>query len=79
MNTSDYVVHSVRDLESMKPPGATAQLKMLGEYDPEKELIIEDPYYVSWAAMQRIHSLQFNVYVLAMFRMKSIKLSSIEL
>lgn len=32
-------------LEDMAPPDSIAKLKLFGEYDPEKELIIRDPYY----------------------------------
>lgn len=34
------------DLEDIKPKNATAKIMLLGSYDPEKQLIIEDPYYV---------------------------------
>ncbi len=30
----------------MKPKNATAKVQLLGQYDPEGERIIEDPYYV---------------------------------
>merc|ERR1712150_417065 len=36
---------NMSDLEDMAPSGSTALLKRLGEYDPEKELTIQDPYY----------------------------------
>ena len=36
-----------RDINSVKPRDATAEVKLLGSYDPEKQLIIEDTYYVS--------------------------------
>ncbi len=31
--------------QSMAPSGSNAVIKLFGEYDPEGELIIEDPYY----------------------------------
>ncbi len=31
----------------MKPKNARARVELLGRYDPQGELIIEDPYYVS--------------------------------
>ena len=40
-------VLSFSELNGLKPKNATAKIKLLGEYDPQKELIIEDPYYVS--------------------------------
>ena len=43
-----------RALTSLRPKDATAEVKLLGSYDPQKELIIEDPYYVS------IFNKQFN-------------------
>ncbi|ELT91477.1 hypothetical protein CAPTEDRAFT_18659 [Capitella teleta] len=36
---------NMSDLERMAPKGATTSLKRLGEYDPKKELTIQDPYY----------------------------------
>ncbi|KAG1305347.1 hypothetical protein G6F64_008452 [Rhizopus arrhizus] len=45
----DYVLcmdkSNLRDLKSMAPSGSNAVIKLFGEYDPEGELIIEDPYY----------------------------------
>ena len=35
------------NINRRKPSGSNAVIKLLGEYDPQKELIIEDPYYVS--------------------------------
>jgi len=34
-----------RDLMEMKPRKGTATIKLLGEYDPQGERIIADPYY----------------------------------
>lgn len=45
-----------RELESRKPRKCTAKLQKLGEYDPEGELIIRDPYFVS-AYILKIYSL----------------------
>ncbi|XP_053383985.1 low molecular weight phosphotyrosine protein phosphatase-like [Mercenaria mercenaria] len=36
---------NMEELEERKPSNCTAKLKMLGEYDPEKEVVIRDPYY----------------------------------
>ena len=35
------------NLQRRQPAGNKAVVKYLGEYDPEGQLIIEDPYYVS--------------------------------
>lgn len=37
---------NMKDLERLKPKGSTAKLLLLGEFDPNKERIIRDPYYV---------------------------------
>ena len=47
MNVLQNVPFIYRELKKLKPKDATAEIKILGEYDPKKELIIEDPYYVS--------------------------------
>lgn len=36
---------NMQELESLKPSDGTARLLMLGEFDPEGERIIRDPYY----------------------------------
>jgi len=36
---------NMEDLDSMKPKNGTSELKLLGDYDPEGERIIVDPYY----------------------------------
>ncbi|OBZ87307.1 Low molecular weight phosphotyrosine protein phosphatase [Choanephora cucurbitarum] len=45
----DYVLcmdeSNLSDLKRLQPKGSKAVLKLFGEYDPEGELIIEDPYY----------------------------------
>ena len=35
------------ELDERKPSNSTAKLKRLGEYDPEREITIRDPYFVS--------------------------------
>lgn len=35
------------DLKSMVPTNSKAKIELLGTYDPQGELIIRDPYYVS--------------------------------
>jgi low molecular weight phosphotyrosine protein phosphatase len=32
-------------MQSLQPKGSKATLKLFGEFDPQGELIIEDPYY----------------------------------
>ncbi|KAI8991526.1 protein-tyrosine phosphatase [Mycotypha africana] len=45
----DYVLcmdeSNLSDLKSIKPANSKAVLKLFGEFDPEGERIIEDPYY----------------------------------
>ncbi|OZJ01571.1 hypothetical protein BZG36_05457, partial [Bifiguratus adelaidae] len=36
---------NLRNLKAKAPPGSTAEVRLLGEFDPQGELIIEDPYY----------------------------------
>lgn len=47
----DYIfgmdVDNMEDLVSLKPKDGTAKLLMLGEFDPQGDKIIRDPYYVS--------------------------------
>lgn len=38
---------NMSDLESIKPKDATAKLLLLGDFDPQGERIIRDPYYDS--------------------------------
>jgi low molecular weight phosphotyrosine protein phosphatase len=40
MDESNY-----RDLMRLRPKGATAQVKLFGEFDPNGERIVQDPYY----------------------------------
>ncbi|XP_041365587.1 low molecular weight phosphotyrosine protein phosphatase-like [Gigantopelta aegis] len=49
-NTFDYIFgmdhDNLSDVESFKPKSPfSAKLKLLGEYDPEKQLVIVDPYF----------------------------------
>ncbi|KAI9251303.1 phosphotyrosine protein phosphatase I superfamily [Helicostylum pulchrum] len=45
----DYILcmdeSNLSDLKRIQPSGSKAVLKLFGEYDPQGELIIEDPYY----------------------------------
>ena len=45
----DYIFgmdhENMSDLDNVKPKNCKAKTVMLGEYDPEKELIIVDPYF----------------------------------
>ncbi|KAG0164355.1 hypothetical protein DFQ28_010435 [Apophysomyces sp. BC1034] len=48
-NRFDYILcmdtSNFQNLKGMAPQGSTAVIKLFGEYDPEGERIIEDPYY----------------------------------
>ncbi|CAL4210344.1 unnamed protein product, partial [Meganyctiphanes norvegica] len=45
----DYIIgmdhENMNDLKSIAPKDSTAKTDLWGSFDPEKELIIEDPYY----------------------------------
>lgn len=47
----DYIFgmddHNIEDLNERAPKNATAKILLLGEFDPNGERIIRDPYYVS--------------------------------
>lgn len=36
---------NMRDLRALAPSDSTAQIEMLGSYDPEGKSVIRDPYY----------------------------------
>lgn len=36
---------NISDINEVRPRNGTAKVELLGSYDPEGELIIEDPYY----------------------------------
>lgn len=38
---------NISDLKERAPEGSTAKILLLGDFDPEWERIIRDPYYVS--------------------------------
>lgn len=38
---------NISDLKEREPAGSTAKILLLGDFDPEWERIIRDPYYVS--------------------------------
>jgi len=48
----DYIFgmdhENIEDLKSIEPDQSIAKIGLLGSYDPDGELIIEDPYYVSY-------------------------------
>lgn len=50
--TFDYILgmddYNIEDLTEMKPEDAKAQIFLLGDFDPEGERIIRDPYCVSY-------------------------------
>lgn len=37
---------NIKDLNSRLPKGSSAKILLLGDFDPEGEKIIRDPYYV---------------------------------
>lgn len=47
----DYIFgmddENIEDLKGLAPTDGTAKLLLLGDFDPEGERIIRDPYYVS--------------------------------
>lgn len=46
---------NMEDLKERAPKNSTASLELLGSYDPEGELIIEDPYYgTSYKDFQKV-------------------------
>lgn len=49
--TFDYILgmddYNIEDLNDIKPNDATARIFLLGDFDPEGERIIRDPYCVS--------------------------------
>lgn len=61
--TEIYFVGS--DISDLAPEESTAKIALLGEYDPQKELIIEDPYfaYVSLS----IYILSPIIYIIYIF------------
>lgn len=46
---------NMSDLNDRKPPNSTASLEKLGTYDPEGELIIEDPYYGDYKDFVKVY------------------------
>ena len=50
-NHYDYIFgmdhENIADIKDMAPKAYTANIELFGSYDPEKELLIRDPYYVS--------------------------------
>lgn len=48
-NKFDYIFgmdyDNMEDLKGMKPDGANAKILLLGEFDPQGEKVIRDPYY----------------------------------
>ncbi|KAI9499305.1 phosphotyrosine protein phosphatase I superfamily [Zychaea mexicana] len=53
----DYVLcmdnSNLADLQEMKPAGSKATVKLFGDYDPQGETIIRDPYYGGNDGFQR--------------------------
>ena len=50
-NRFDYIFgmdsNNISDINAVKPRGSKAVVELLGKYDPQKQTIIEDPYYES--------------------------------
>jgi len=46
---------NMENLKRRQPSGNKAVVKYLGEYDPEGQLIIEDPYYGDLSDFQRVY------------------------
>lgn len=50
-NHYDYIFGmdhgNISDIKARAPKTYTAKIELFGSYDPKKELIIRDPYYVS--------------------------------
>ncbi|ORY98521.1 phosphotyrosine protein phosphatase I superfamily [Syncephalastrum racemosum] len=48
-DTFDYILcmdtSNLADLQEMAPPGSKAKIQLFGEFDPQGEKIIKDPYY----------------------------------
>jgi low molecular weight phosphotyrosine protein phosphatase len=42
----DY--HNIEHLGRIQPQGSAAKIELLGQYDPKGEVVIEDPYFVSF-------------------------------
>lgn len=58
---------NISDLEGAKPSRSDAKVLLLGDFDPEGERIIKDPYYVILNNKKRFFSvitLQFYSFVL---------------
>lgn len=49
---------NIEELERKKPKGSKAKVELLGKYDPQGDVIIRDPYYVS--NLYRYYSFFFN-------------------
>ncbi|XP_063871721.1 low molecular weight phosphotyrosine protein phosphatase-like isoform X2 [Scylla paramamosain] len=54
-NHYDYIFgmdhENISDIKDMAPKTYTASIELFGSYDPQKELLIRDPYYVSPAGL----------------------------
>lgn len=50
-------VQNIQELNKLKPQGSKATIELLGKYDPQRETIIRDPYYVYY------HSYFILIYV----------------
>lgn len=50
---------NMSDLNRLAPKGSRAKLLLLGEFDPNKERIIRDPYYVSGGRFSLISVINF--------------------
>jgi len=59
-NTFDFILgmdeENIRGLNRLKPNGSKAKVQLLGEYDPQKQLIIEDPYYGNYTNFVTVYN-----------------------
>ncbi len=47
---------NISDLNSKRAKDSTAKILLLGDFDPEGEKIIRDPYYVNEINIYNLHS-----------------------
>ncbi|XP_013411755.1 low molecular weight phosphotyrosine protein phosphatase isoform X1 [Lingula anatina] len=47
--------NNIKEIKKKMPKDSTATVKLLGEYDPEKQLIIVDPYYGGEDGFERVY------------------------
>lgn len=50
---------NIRDLNKRAPKNSTAKILLLGDFDPEGDRIIRDPYYVSISMIDNNNNIFF--------------------